>query len=554
MTSAKEFKVISGSERQPVRGARLIQDSPPDQTIEVSVRLRPKAETEFKELSNALEQRSFSHMSRADYESAHGADPADVDKIKKFAQEFGLKVRETGTELARRTVMLSGTVTNFQKAFNVELKEYSHPKGNFRGRTGAISVPAEYAEIVKGVFGLDNRPQAEPHFRRLPPTPGIKAHATAASHDPNEVAQIYDYPAEDGTGQCIGIIELGGGFQLDDLSNYFSSLNINVPQVISVSVDGGTNSPSTPDSADGEVMLDIEVAGAIAPAAKIVVYFAPNTDQGFLDAITTAVHDNTNRPSVISISWGSAESGWTTQALTNFDEAFQAAAAMGVTVCVASGDSGSSDGVNDGKNHVDFPASSSFALGCGGTTLQTSSGKIVNETVWNDQPTGGATGGGVSNVFKLPSWQNGFAVPAPSGKNGGRGVPDVAGDADPNTGYNIRVDGENAVFGGTSAVAPLWAALVARINQHIGKPIGFLNPLIYAQAVEASGFHDVTEGKNGFFSAAVGWDPCTGLGSPDGTRLMTALTGKPAVQAAAAGAANPQLKAIRRRQSRQLHG
>jgi len=473
-------------------------------------------------------------MSRADFENAHGADPADLDKIKRFAQEFGLKVHETGTELARRTVMLSGTVSNLQKAFHVELKEYSHPKGNFRGRVGAISVPADYADIVTGVFGLDNRPQAEPHFRRLPQTPGIKAHTATASHDPNEVAQIYDYPAGDGTGQCIGIIELGGGFQLDDLSNYFSSLNINEPQVISVSIDGGANSPSTPDSADGEVMLDIEVAGAIAPAAKIVVYFAPNTDRGFLDAITTAVHDSTNQPSVISISWGGPESGWTSQALTNFDEAFQAAAAMGVTVCVASGDNGSSDGVNDGKNHVDFPASSSFVLGCGGTTLQASNGQIVNEETWNNQPAGGgATGGGVSDVFPLPAWQDGFDVPVPSVQAGGRGVPDVSGDADPSTGYNILVDGESAVFGGTSAVAPLWAALVARINQQMGKPIGFLNPLIYAQAVEASGFHDITQGNNGSFSAAQGWDPCTGLGSPDGAQLLAALTGKPGIHAAA---------------------
>src|SRR5208337_4170610 len=332
-----------------------------------------------------------------------------------------------------------------------------------------------------GVFGLDNRPQAEPHFRRLP-QPDKHKHktpASTASHDPNEVAQLYDYPAADGTGQCIGLIELGGGFQLDDLSNYFGSLKIAPPQVISVSVDGGSNSPTTPDSADGEVMLDIEVAGAIAPAAKIVVYFAPNTDQGFLDAITTAVHDSANQPSAISISWGSAESNWTSQAMTNFDDAFQAAAAMGVTVCVASGDNGSSDGVNDGNNHVDFPASDSFVLGCGGTTLQASNGQIVNETVWNDLSTGeGATGGGVSNVFPLPTWQAGF--------------------------------------GGTSAVAPLWAALVARINHKMGKPAGFLNPLIYNQAVEASGFHDITEGNSGSFSAGPGWDPCTGLGTPDG--------------------------------------
>jgi kumamolisin len=527
LTSARKFNVLAGSERQPVRGARLIHDSHPDQTIEVSVRIRSKSEAKREELKRALATPGFKPIPRAEYEKTHGADPADVEKIKRFAQEFGLTVHETGTELARRTVMLSGTVSALEKAFHVQLKEYSHPKGNFRGRVGTISVPADYSDIITGVFGLDNRPQAEPHYRRLAKADGHKhkTHTSTTAYDPNEIATIYDYPAADGSGQCVGLIELGGGFKLDDLSTYFKSLKIDAPQVISVFVDGGSNSRTTPDSADGEVMLDIEVVGAIAPGAKIVVYFAPNTDQGFLDAITTAVHDSTNQPSAISISWGSSESNWTTQALTNFDEAFQSAAAMGVTVCVASGDNGSSDGVNDGKNHVDFPASSSFALGCGGTSLQASNDKIVNEEVWDDGSSGGATGGGVSTVFPLPIWQDGFGVPLPPVEGGGRGVPDVSGDADPNTGYNILVDGETGVFGGTSAVAPLWAALVARMNQIIGKPVGFLNPLIYSQAVEASGFHDVTEGNNGAYSASVGWDPCTGLGSPDGAKLLAALTG-----------------------------
>lgn len=533
MNSARKSSVILGSERQPVRGARLIHNSHPDQNIEVSIRIRRKSEiAKPGELKSALAKPDFKRMSRANFETAHGADPADVEKIKKFAQDFNLKVRETGTELARRTVMVSGTVANLQKAFGVELKEYSDPRGNYRGRVGNLSVPTEYANIIKGVFGLDNRPQAEPHFRRMLKVagPGIKAHTATASQDPNEVAQIYDFPAADGTGQCVGIIELGGGFQLDDLTNYFGSLNLPLPQVIAVSVDGGTNSPTTPDSADGEVMLDIEVVGAIVPAAKIVVYFAPNTDQGFLDAITTAVHDTTNQPSVISISWGSAESNWTPQALTNFDDAFQSAAALGVTVCAASGDNGSSDGLNDGNDHVDFPASSDFVLGCGGTTLQASNGQINNEVVWNNQPAGGgATGGGVSGFFPLPTWQNGFGVPAvPSGQPGGRGVPDVSGDADPSTGYNVLVDGQSMVIGGTSAVAPLWAALVARINQITGKAIGFLNPLIYTQAAEQAGFHDITDGNNGGFTAANGWDPCTGLGTPDGAQLLAALTGKPA--------------------------
>ncbi len=531
MASKTKFSLVPGSERTLVRGARLIRNSHPDQTIEVSVRLRPKSdsasESKRAQLRSALEKPGFKPLSRTEYENTHGADPDDLKQIRKFAQEYGLKVHETGTELARRTVLLSGTVANMQKAFNVELKEYSHPNGNFRGRVGSISVPSEYADIITGVFGLDNRPQAEPHFRRLEQSNRRKhkTPASATSYDPNQVAQLYDYPSTNGSGECIGIIELGGGFQTSDLSTYFSSLNISEPQVIAVSVDGASNSPGNPNGPDGEVMLDIEVAGSIANGAKIVVYFAPNTDQGFLDAITTAAHDSTNEPSVISISWGSAESQWTSQAITNMDEALQAAAAMGVTVCVAAGDNGSSDGVNDGSDHVDFPASDPFVLACGGTRLESSNGEITSETVWNDGPNGGATGGGVSDVFPLPAWQNGFDVPAPTVQGGGRGVPDVAGDADPETGYNILVDGESAVIGGTSAVAPLWAALVALINQKTGKPVGFLNPQIYNQAVEASGFHDITEGNNGDFKAAVGWDACTGLGSPDGAKLLAALTG-----------------------------
>ncbi len=544
MNAARNFVAIPGSERKPVSGARVIRNCHPDQTIEVSIRLRSKAEAKLQELKSALAKPGFKHLSRSGFANSYGADQADLDQIKKFAQEFGLKVIETGNELARRTVMVSGTVSNLQKAFQVELKEYSHSKGNFRGRVGPVSVPTDYAGIITGVFGLDNRPQAQPHFRLWTRPKKHRKAAAATSFDPNQVAQVYDYPTGDGTGQCIGIIELGGGFQTTDLSNYFSSLKITEPQVISVSVDGGTNSPTTADSADAEVMLDIEVAGSITPAAKIVVYFAPNTDQGFLDAVTTAVHDTANQPSVISISWGGPESSWTGQALSNFDDAFQAAAAIGVTVCVAAGDNGSTDGVSDGSNHVDFPASSSFALACGGTSLQSASEKIVGETVWNDLPSGGATGGGVSNSFPLPTWQDGFNVPASKVKGGGRGVPDVSGDADPNTGYNILVDGENEVVGGTSAVAPLWAALVARLNQKIGKPVGFLNPSIYVKAVEAAGFHDITQGNNGAFSAAVGWDPCTGLGTPDGAKFVAALTATPGTGTTAAGQSGKSRKSV----------
>jgi len=270
-------------------------------------------------------------------------------------------------------------------------------------------------------------------------------------------------------------------------------------------------------------MLDIEVSAAVAPGAKIVVYFTPNTDQGFIDAISQAVHDTTNKPGVVSISWGGPESTWTAQSMTALDSACQAAAALGVTITVAAGDDGSSDGVTDGANHVDFPASSPHVLACGGTKLVAAGDAIASEVVWNETASGnGATGGGVSNVFPLPSWQSAAKVPAPTAAGGGRGVPDVAGDADPESGYDVRVDGQDMVIGGTSAVAPLWAGLITLANKQNGGTAGFINPAIYA-ASAVSAFRDITEGNNGSFKAGPGWDACTGLGSPVGLALIAAV-------------------------------
>jgi kumamolisin len=334
--------------------------------------------------------------------------------------------------------------------------------------------------------------------------------------NPPQVAALYDFPTTaTGSGETIGILELGGGYNTSDIDTYFGGLGLTPPTVVAVSVDGGTNSPGDPNGADGEVALDIQVAGAIATGAKLAVYFAPNTDQGFIDAITTAVHDTTNKPSVLSISWGGPESSWAQSAVTALDDACQSAAALGVTITVASGDNGSSDGVTDGQNHVDFPASSPHVLACGGTELIGSGTKIDSETVWNDGTDGGATGGGFSTLFPVPTWQ------ASAGISGaGRGVPDVAGDASPESGYNILVDGQQEVVGGTSAVAPLWAALIALINEMTGSPVGFVSPTLYADKAD---FHDITSGNNGTYSATKGWDACTGLGSPDGAELAAVL-------------------------------
>ena len=461
-------------------------------------------------------------VSREDFAAKHGASTAAIETVREFAGEYNLTVTEVSKE--RRTVKLEGTAANMQRAFAVRLERYEHEGHQYRACSGAIQLPRELASSVEAVLGLDNRPQAKAHFRILNKKTAIISKVQSVSYTPRQVASLYQFPLDaDGTGQTVGILELGGGYKPADLKSYFSGEGVKEPTVVSVSIDKGKNKPTTPSSADGEVLLDIEVIGSIAPGARIVVYFAPNTSQGFQDALTTAIHDKTYQPSVISISWGGAESTWTAQAMTAFDSAAQDAAALGVTICAASGDDGSSDGVTGGQNHVDFPASSPHVLACGGTSLQSANGVIQSEVVWNDGAQGGATGGGFSNQFPLPAWQSAAKVTPPSG--GGRGVPDVAGDADPETGYQVLVDGQSLVIGGTSAVAPLWSGLIALLNQKLGSPLGFLQPALYAIAASAKAFHDITQGSNGAFSAGPGWDAASGLGSPEGTNLLEALSG-----------------------------
>jgi len=504
---------LPGSERRPV-GTRL-GDVSNDEVIEISVILKPMTQRDAPQSGGAT-------VSREEFAARYGADPAAIEQVKAFASQYNLTVTEVAPE--RRTIKLSGTIGDMSSAFEVNLERYEQEGAQYRARTGSVQVPAELAGSIEAVLGLDNRPHVKPHLRLHDAlTPRLDA-AQAVSYTPVQVAQLYQFPQDvDGTGQTIGILELGGGYQPDDLQTYFSSIGVNQPTVIPVLVDNATNSPTNADSADGEVLLDIEVAGAIAPGAQIVVYFAPNTTNGFQDALTTAIHDATNKPSVISISWGGPESGWTGQAMTAFDAAAQDAAQLGVSICAAAGDDGSSDGVDDGQDHVDFPASSPNILACGGTNLQSANGSISSETVWNDGSQGGATGGGFSVQFPLPAWQASAGVTPSS--SGGRGVPDVAGDADPQTGYQVLVDGQSMVIGGTSAVAPLWSGMIALLNQKLGKPLGFLQPTLYGLPASTQAFDDITQGSNGSFSATPGWDACTGLGSPLGKNLLAALGG-----------------------------
>ena len=523
MPTPSDRVIIPGSACPAHAQARLVSPTSGDERFEVTLRLRPRAPLPALSL---LANGAGAPLSREQYASSYGADPADVGKVAAFAASYGLVVVDTS--IARCSMFLSGTASQYAAAFGTHIEQSEHDHGMFRSRSGALTVPADLNGIVLGVFGIDNVPVAQPRYQIGAVVDDRTVNAADASYTSPQVAAAYDFPAGvDGSGECIALIELGGGYRSADIKKYFQQLKLPVPAVKTIGVDGGRNAPSNANSADAEVMLDIEVAGAIAPKAQIAVYFAPNSDQGFLDAVTTAIHDTTHQPSVISISWGAPEKDWSGQALTAFDQAFQSAAALGVTICCAAGDAGSGDenpdqGTPDGLAHVDFPGSDPYVLCCGGTRLEASGKAITSETVWDDDPLRSATGGGVSDAFGLPSYQQDAGVPPSANPGGriGRGVPDVAGNADPATGYLVRIDGGNYIVGGTSAVAPLWAGLVALMNQQRGRPVGFFNPQLYGGAGARGAFHDITVGNNGAYAAQPGWDACTGWGSPDGSKLL----------------------------------
>ena len=545
-----ELVPLRGSDKPELPGAQPAGDLDQNATITVTLVLRHRAEVPA-ELITGPETLTLDELG-----AQYGADPADVALATEALGRYGLTVAEAHP--GSRRLKVSGTIAELSAAFGTTLTLVTspHPDGTgqvtHRYRSGGLSVPAELSGIVTAVLGLDDRPQARPHFRRLrasrtvaPETVAPETVAPEGTPEPEraptagpltapQVAGFYQFPAgTDGTGQTIAIIELGGGYTASDLNSYFSGLRLATPSVTAVGVDGGSNSPG--QQADGEVELDIEVAGAVAPKAAQVVYFAPNTDQGFVDAISEALHASPT-PIVVSISWGGPEDSWSAQSRSAMDAAIADAAVLGTTVCVASGDNGSSDDPSNqnGPVQCDFPASSPHALACGGTKLvgDVSTYTISSEAVWNEVANNeGAGGGGVSAVYPLPSWQANAGVPVSASGTSttpGRGVPDVAGNADPVTGYLVVVDGQQPQpIGGTSAVAPLWAGLIARLAQATGKRFGLLQPLIYAgvtPGTAAPGFNDIVDGNNGAYKAGPGWDACTGLGSPNGQALLTRLS------------------------------
>jgi kumamolisin len=532
---------LAGSKKTPKPNARPVGPVDLSQVASLTVRVRSVGNrAELAEKVRALSEKSLSerkYFTHEELEAQHGARNEDLDRVEDYARRHDLVV--VHRSVAERCVVLKGQLGKLLSAFPADLQIYHHPSGIYRGREGEIMVPEELRDIVTGVFGFDTHPKRRVSHRR-------KVMALSGPGGQNgvpatEFASRYNFPTQyegvalDGTEQTIAFIELGGGYRTSDLEVFFKEIGLPLPNVSAVSVDHAGNDPTSADSPDGEVMLDLEVAGAVVPRASLVVYFTPNKEnQGFINAVSTAVFDKQRKPSVISISWGGPEGYVDQQSLDAFHELFENAAALGITVCVATGDHGTA-GMEavlwDGKIHVDHPACDPSVLACGGTRID--AGKDI---VWNDETPfdprvlgggGWASGGGISVVFPVPTYQRDAKLPVSIvTSRTGRGVPDIAMSA---MNYFTRTDTAEESAGGTSAVAPLMAGLVARLNQAKKKNVGFLNPFLYANVAKGV-VKDVTEGTNGIantvqgYQAGPGWDACTGLGTPDGTAILNNLS------------------------------
>jgi len=494
---------IHGSHREPWPGSSPVGELDLERELLLTAWLRPRRtgalDTDRARALGATPPSKRIYADRAELARATDVDPDDVALFRTFCERHKITVVETHW----RSLVLSGKIGHFVDAFGASVATHADAgKRRFRHRSGGLHAPPEVAAITRGVFGLHQWPRALT-LRQL------ERHATPLTAA--QVAARYDFPSGDGSGQTIGVLQCRAEFKPADFERCMRAQGITTQQPTTVCVDGAAVEHENETSSDLEAALDTQIVGALAPGARIVIYEGPNDERGFLDAIRTAIFERERPISILSISYGWPEMLWTPATLPLLDELFAAAALVGVSVFCSSGDNGAELDY-DGQPHVLAPASSPFAIACGATTIDADGG----ESAWAQ------TGGGYSRTFPIPAWHDAHAESARA--EPGRGVPDVAAQESP--GYMVYVDGVELAMGGTSAVAPVWAALTARINQRLGKPAGFFAPLLYRHAAGHRGkppFREVTSGGNGRYQARAGWNPCTGLGVPVGSAIEELL-------------------------------
>lgn len=488
----------------------------PDQRLSVSIIVRRRSDgppyPDLKKLA-AIPPALRNHLSREEFAARYGAEPADLERVAVSMRGYGLTVEETSP--ARRTVLVSGTVAQFNRAFGVELMRHRSAAGTYLSYAGQVYVPNELNGIVEDVLGLDREPAL---FNRTetPPLPDAPANIKVLT--PPQVAALYQFPPGTGAGETIGILEFGGGFYQNDIADYFTNI-LNAPAPASAifwPVNNATNNPGVNVPGDLEQIVDICVAYSVAPDATIVVYKPPDASmQSWHDCLSSAIHDSINKPSVLTCSWFGAESAWiaSPKHLATLTQDIGDAQVLGVTILFASGDNGTTT-----PPVMLYPPADPGVTACGGTLVENVSGSSFDQIGWR------FSGGGASAIFTKPSWQVVSTPPNASGAYS-RAIPDVAGNADKYSGYMVYYNGKiSGPHAGTSAVAPLYAGLIAIINQNLNKRVGFLNYYLYAsESIYPQTFYDVTKGSSANYSCKVGWDAVTGLGSINGEILQRVL-------------------------------
>ncbi|HTV05727.1 MAG TPA: S53 family peptidase [Acidobacteriaceae bacterium] len=519
----------------------------PDHRISFTVVLAAKAPLPLIHAAGSGQSSSQAgHLTHAELRKKHGAVAGGAKLIETFAHSFKLEVTEMAEH--RRCVRLSGRAADVGRAFKTRFEEFELHGHRFFAPEQPPSVPEKWAGMVETVLGLQNSPRAWPRRHSA-------VHGGEAKGRLHDLARAYGFPPGlDGTGETIALIEFGGGFYPEDIQQFCSRMGAAAPRITVVEVGSGANRPASRreihkflDVIDGEltvaakteqsdpfvaaqctaeVTMDLEILAALAPGAHIVAYFASTDEQGLYHAVGRAVHDEQHKPGIVSMSWSIPEPTLPDSELHAVEGLLHEAAHLGMTVCVSSGDAGALNGSEDGKPSVNYPASSAYCLGCGGTSGSLTGKGIHEEVVWNAMHFGarGATGGGVSERISLPAWQDDVRVPPSPGGKKGRGVPDVAGLADPRYGCEMLIADRTFASAGTSAVAPMWAALIARLNQELGQRCGHLHPHLYRLGKERrAALHPVLKGNNGLYHAGEGWDACTGYGTPRGNDLLAHL-------------------------------
>jgi kumamolisin len=543
MASKVASVALLGSEHAKPRGHKDLGNSKPEQPISVTVILRRRTGSVAAKPPSRTEA-AFPQISRAAFLRTRGADPKDMKAVSAFAKAHGLKVVES--HQARRSIELRGTIAAINAAFQVQLHDFQGPRGRYRTHEGRVFLPKSLARgIVQCILGLDTRPVPAKHFARRTSTAADPPDTRALT--PLQVATLYEFPSGDGAGQTIGIYEMvtsdgPPGYAKADVAATIQAFggNLIVPAPIDVPIDGTANSGQS----DPETLLDVTVTGAIAQRAQIAVYFTGESTPNMTHALQRMIHPTPGDPvpTIISISYGwglddASANNLTAQEIGVIDALFEDAAHLGITVLVSTGDSGAKL-ESSSKAQASFPATDPWVLACGGTTLGDIKGTSFDEYVWNDTfgQNSGATGGGISPHFPAPSYQAALKLPKglATGKPG-RGIPDVSGNASPNSGYPqviVAQGSENG--GGTSAVAPLYAGLLARINGNLGRSVGFINAQLYQSAgalcrdvVGLPGPVNNSYGGVKGYPAGVGWDACTGFGSLKGTALQNLLASPP---------------------------